>query len=157
MQWAIDSGIADPNRICIYGASYGGYVSMTGITQTPELYQCAINYVGVADLEMLERWTRPFEAFEAWFDNAVGVDGALLAATSPINHVDKIQVPVLVVHGEQDNRVEIGQARRLLRALRQQEIEHEVLIKRDEGHGFRKEENNLELYSLMDGFLKEHL
>ena len=157
VQWAIDSSIADPNRICIYGASYGGYVSMTGITQTPELYQCAINYVGVADLEMLERWTRPFEAFEAWFDNAVGVDAALLAATSPINHVDKIQVPVLVVHGEQDNRVEIGQARRLLRALRQQEIEHEVLIKRDEGHGFRKEENNLELYSLMDGFLKEHL
>lgn len=158
--WAVDQGIADPERICIYGASYGGYVAMTGITQTPELYQCAINYVGVADLEMLERWTRPFEAFEAWFDNAVGnpdVDGDRLTATSPINHVDKIQVPVLVVHGEQDNRVEIGQARRLLRALRQQEVEHEVLIKRDEGHGFRKEENNLELYTLMDAFLTEHL
>ena len=160
VNWAIDQGIADPDRVCIYGASYGGYVALAGITQTPDLYQCAINYVGVADLEMLERWTRPFEAYEAWFDTAIGnpdEDEERLIATSPLNHVEKIQVPVLVVHGEQDNRVEIGQTRRLLRAFRQQEVEHEVLIKRDEGHGFRKEENNLELYTLMDGFLKEHL
>ena len=133
---------------------------MAGITMTPDLYQCAINYVGVADLNMLERWTRPFEAYEAWFHRAVGdpdAEGERFAATSPLNHVDRIQVPVLVVHGERDIRVEIDQARRLLREFRQQEIEHEVLIKRDEGHGFRKEENNLELYTLMDGFLKKHL
>jgi len=160
VNWAIERGIADPGRICIYGASYGGYVAMAGVTQTPDLYQCAISYVGVVDLEMLERWTRPFEAFEAWFDHAIGnpsVEGERLVATSPINHVDEIRVPILVVHGEQDNRVEIDQARRLLRAFRQQDVEHEVLIKRDEGHGFRKEENNLELYTLMGEFLKEHL
>ncbi len=160
VQWAIDQGIAQPDRICIYGASYGGYATMAGITLTPELYQCAINYVGVVDLGMLERWTRPFEAYEAWFHTAVGDPAAepeRFAATSPLNLVDRIRVPVFVVHGERDVRVEIDQARRLLREFRQEEIEHEVLIKRDEGHGFRKEENSLELYTQMDGFLKRNL
>ena len=133
---------------------------MVGVTFTPEFYQCAINYVGLVDLEMWYRWLRPFEFAEAWFSQAIGdpvEDAERFAATSPLNHVDKIRVPVLVVHGERDPRVEIDQARRLLRAFRQNDIEHGVLIKRDEGHGFRKEENNLELYRLIDEFLQQHL
>jgi len=163
VNWAIDEGIADPNRVCIYGASYGGYATMAGITTTPELYQCAVNYVGVVDLlDLYDYWSGALnaDALQAWFHRAIGhprEDRERLEATSPINHLENIQVPLLVVHGTRDPRVPIKQADMLRRQLRRRQIDHQVLIKTDEGHGFRKEENSFELYTLMDEFLKEHL
>lgn len=158
--WAIEQGIADPDRVCIYGASYGGYATMAGITMTPDLYKCAVNYVGVVDLAMLHEWDSRVDALKAWFERAVGhpkEDKARFDQTSPINHVEKIKAPVFVVHGERDPRVEIKQARVLLKELKKHDKEHQVLIKKKEGHGFRKEENNLELYTQMDAFFKKYL
>ena len=167
VKWAVEQGIADPKRVCIYGASYGGYAAMAGLTLTPELYACGIDYVGVVDIEMLYKWEarasrHGSERLENWFKRAVGdihepADLKRLRATSPINHVDRIRVPVMVVHGERDRRVEIKQARVLLDALEEQKKPHVSLIVPDEGHGFRTESNRIKLYKMMDDFLKQHL
>ena len=167
VKWAIKQGIADPERVCIYGGSYGGYATMAGITMTPELYKCAINYVGVVDLEMLHSWdTRvkhdPDGIVAAWFHQAIGDpndkdDSKRLKETSPINLVERIKAPLMVVHGARDPRVEINQAYALMDALDTHDKEYVKLIKNKEGHGFRKEENRLELYKMMDEFLQRHL
>ncbi|MCG6871435.1 MAG: S9 family peptidase [Gammaproteobacteria bacterium] len=165
VQWAIDQGIADPQRKCIYGASYGGFATMSGITREPDLYKCAVDYVGVVDLKMMVDYYRDqggvsLSFIRNWFKRAVvdpGNDEEQLRQTSPIYHIDRIKVPVFVVHGENDNRVQIKQAKSLIRELKNHNVEHEVLIKDDEGHGFRKEKNKFELYKQMDAFFKKHL
>ncbi|MEJ2515340.1 MAG: S9 family peptidase [Gammaproteobacteria bacterium] len=160
VKWAIDRGIADPDRVCIYGASYGGYATMAGLTMTPELYRCGVNYVGVVDLEMLYEWDARFDASRAWFEAAVGdpeSDGERMRRTSPINLVESIDDPVFVVHGVRDPRVEIRQARVLIDALEEHGKTHEVMIKADEGHGFSKEANRIELYEAMDAFFRKYL
>jgi dipeptidyl aminopeptidase/acylaminoacyl peptidase len=161
--WAIDTGIADPDRICIFGASYGGYATMAGITTTPELYRCAVNYVGVVDIPGLyDYWSSgPLSTgIAAWFRRAIGdprADRERLAETSPINRLDGLAVPLFIVHGRRDPRVPIAQAEALTRALERREIPFELLIKDDEGHGFFKEENNVELYGRLETFFAEHL
>lgn len=167
VKWAIKQGVADPKRICIYGGSYGGYAAMAGVTMTPELYKCAINYVGVVDLEMLHDWDTKSShdrsgAIAAWFHKAVGdpdnaQDKARMDKTSPINMVANIQAPVMIVHGRRDPRVEIDQAEELMDKMDSLKKPYIKLIKTKEGHGFRKEENRLELYKMMDEFLKTHL
>lgn len=163
VRWAIAEGIADPERVCIYGASYGGYATMVGITTTPELYRCAVDYVGVVDLPQLYAYwsASPIASgIESWFRRAIGdprADRERLEATSPINNLDGLRVPLFVIHGRRDPRVPIAQAEALTRALRRREIEHEVLIENDEGHGFVKEENNFELYRRLEAFFAEHL
>jgi len=167
VKWAIEQGIADPERVCIYGASYGGYATMAGLTMTPDLYKCGINYVGVVDLMMLEEWDtnkRHDEsgAVSAWFHKAVGnpddpADRARMEKTSPINLLDRLDDPLFVVHGRRDPRVEIKQAEVLMDKLDDLGKPYIKLIKKKEGHGFRREENRLELYRMMDSFLKKHL
>ncbi len=162
--WAIDQGIADPDRICIYGASYGGYATMAGITKTPELYQCGVNYVGVVDLMALldlHNRFRNANFIQAWGKRAIGdrkLDRERLLATSPINHLDKITVPLYVVHGKRDPRVRYdSQYMPLVRKLRGTEIDYKTMVKNKEGHGFRKEENRLELYTELEKFFAEHI
>jgi dipeptidyl aminopeptidase/acylaminoacyl peptidase len=163
VEWAIDTGVADPDRVCIFGASYGGYATMAGITTTPSLYRCAVNYVGVVDIpELYEYWSSgPLSTgIEAWFRRAIGdprADRERLAETSPINRLDGLAVPLFIVHGRRDPRVPIAQAEALTRALERREIPFELLIKDDEGHGFFKEENNFELYGRLEKFFAEQL
>ena len=162
--WAIEQGIADPERVCIYGASYGGYATMAGITKTPELYQCAVNYVGVVDLVALLDYHHRFRDgnfIRAWGKRAIGdrkADRERLLATSPINHLDKVTVPLYVVHGKRDPRVpHDSQYMPLMRKLRGTEIDYKSMVKNREGHGFRMEENRIELYTELEKFFAEHL
>ena len=162
--WAIEEGIADPERICIYGASYGGYATMAGITKTPELYRCAVNYVGVVDLVALLDYHHRFrngDYIQAWGKRAIGdrrADRERLLATSPINHLDKITVPLYVVHGKRDPRVPHDtQYMPLVRKLRGTEIDYKTMVKNKEGHGFRREENRVELYTELEKFFARHL
>jgi len=161
VQWAIDQGIADSEHVCIYGASYGGYATMAGITLTPELYRCAVNYVGIWDLKMLyEQNGRWVERMDRWFKNHVidpKEDIDQLEKTSPKFHIDKIKAPLFIVHGRRDYNVRIEQAETLMDALDKKDIPYEVLIKREEGHGFVLEENRIELYSRMKTFFNENL
>ena len=162
--WAIEQGIADPDRVCIYGGSYGGYATMAGITKTPELYQCAVNYVGVVDLIALLDYHHRFRNghfIQAWGKRAIGdrrADRERLLATSPINHLDKITVPLYVVHGKRDPRVPHDtQYMPLVRKLRGTEIDYKTMVKNREGHGFRREENRVELYTELEKFFARHL
>ena len=161
VQWAVSEGIADPDHVCIYGASYGGYATMAGITLTPELYSCGVNYVGIWDLEMLYRQDGRFDTRLArWLRNHV-IDGekdeAQIKKTSPRYHIDKIQAPLFIVHGRRDYNVRVEQAETLMEALDEKGIPYESLIKREEGHGFTLYENNVELYTRMQAFFEEHL
>ncbi len=166
VRWAIEEEIADPERICIYGASYGGYAAMMGLIDTPELYSCGINYVGVIDLELLYRDAarithkpgRP--AFRNWFEMAIGHPGRdrqRFAATSPINHIEKIQAPLLIVYGSVDDRVGHEHYRRLISELEKHDKKYRKLVKRHEGHGFFAAENNIELYEAIERFLADNL
>jgi len=161
VQWAIDQRIADKDHVCIYGASYGGYATMAGITLTPELYRCAVNYVGVWDLEMLYkqdgRWD---DRMGRWFRNHVidiKEDEEQLRKTSPSYHIDKIKAPLFIVHGRKDYNVRIEQAETLMKKLDSKDIPYEVMIKKEEGHGFVLEENRIELYQKMGEFFQENL
>ncbi len=165
VKWAISEGIADPKRVCIYGASYGGYATLAGLTMTPDLYQCGIDYVGVVDLEMLEKWDTKHDregGITAWFHHAIGnpdnpEDRARMKKTSPVNLLSKLDDPLFIIHGRRDPRVEIAQAEKLMDRLDDLNKPYIKLIKKKEGHGFRREKNKLELYKMMDKFLKEHL
>ncbi len=161
VQWAIRQGIADKNRICIFGASYGGYAAMMGLVQTPELYKCGINYAGVTDLRSLLRtdaYQRPRRmGHEKMAVGDTREDKERLEATSPINHVDRIRAPVLLIYGEEDPRVKVSQGKRLARELKKHGKEYEMILEEKEGHGFHIEKNKIEMYRKLDAFLKKHL
>jgi len=160
VHWAVREGIADPQRVVIDGASYGGYAAMAGLVFTPELYCAGINYVGVVDLPLHWNYTTyisPQERFlfNRWFGNAESL--AVLRRwhdTSPVNFADRIRVPVLMAYGKNDPRVRIDQCYAIEGALKKAGREFELLIEKDEGHGFHKEEKNIEWYTRVDAFLK---
>jgi dipeptidyl aminopeptidase/acylaminoacyl peptidase len=161
VNWAVEQGIADPDRVCIYGGSYGGYAAMAGITFTPELYKCAVNYVGVTDIELLfETMPAAWKRFEASMVRQIGdPDGgkADLAQRSPINHVDQIKVPLLMAYGLRDPRVVIDHALDLEKELKKYEVDYELIIKKREGHGFVRFENQVEFYGKLIDFLDQHI
>ncbi|MGV6827343.1 MAG: S9 family peptidase [bacterium] len=160
VNWAVKEGFADKNKVCIYGASYGGYATMAGLTFTPELYKCGINYVGVTDMNLLYD-TMP-EAWEVYLpqmkiQNGDPNDKAMMDAISPLRHVEKIQAPVLIIHGQADPRVNYKHATKLRSEMESHDKPYEWLMKKKEGHGFYKEENRLEAYTMMDEFLAKYL
>lgn len=160
VQFMIDEGIADPDRICIYGASYGGYATMAGLTFTPELYKCGINYVGVTDVGLLfDSMPRHWEPQKEVMKEQIGdpKDKEFMNSISPLAHVENIQAPLFIVHGRRDPRVVIEHADDLRKAMRKLDKPFEWMVKANEGHGFQKEENRLELYRRMDKFLEKHL
>jgi len=160
-EWLIDEGIAAPSQVAIYGGSYGGYAALAGVTFTPELYTCAIDYVGVSNLHTflnaLPPYWKPYrEMMYAMIGHPVR-DSALIAEASPVNFADQIQRPLLVVQGANDPRVNIHESDQIVRAMRDNGIDVPYMVKYDEGHGFRNEENRFEFYHAMMGFLEEHM
>lgn len=163
VKYLVKEGIVDPDRVCIYGASYGGYATMAGLTFTPELYKCGINYVGVTDVALLfESMPKHWEPQKELLKTRIGDpdDEALMKRMSPLAHVDKIKAPLMIVQGARDPRVVKQHATDLRDALEDRGIElsdDEWIMKKNEGHGFRKEENRLELYTKIEKFLAKHL
>ncbi|MDH5823865.1 S9 family peptidase [Luteimonas sp. RD2P54] len=157
-RWAIDEGIADPERICIYGASYGGYAALMGVAKEPELYRCAVGYVGIYDLPKRRgdlgrngRWAR------TWSEEWMGDDRELLAAASPNRIADRISVPVLLAAGGEDLVAPIEHSTMMERALVQAGVPVETLYFPNEGHGFYTEEHRHEFYSRLLEFLARHI
>ncbi len=161
VKWAIDQGIADPARVAIYGASYGGYATLAGLELTPDLYCCGVNYVGAADLEITFknrgddafRYTGDFNYQEEW----VGPDANYRAATSPVNLVDRIRAPLLCAYGEKDPRVKFDHWTRLEAQLKKYGKVYEEVSQKKQGHGFRDEQASLGFYARMEKFLAEYL
>ncbi len=159
--WAIDQGIADPKRIAIFGASYGGYAALCGITKTPDLYAAAIDYCGVSNLFSFSETIPPYwEPLRAKFHEMVGHperDKEQLIATSPIFHIDKIKTPLFIAQGANDPRVKKEQSDQMAESLKKRGITVEYMIKDNEGHGFLNQENNFDFYRAMEIFLQNHL
>jgi acylaminoacyl-peptidase len=157
--WAIDSGLADAKRICIYGASYGGYAALMGVVKEPDLYQCAIGYVGVYSLPMMfeKGDTTRTKSGVNFMNQAIGTDKEDLMRRSPAYNVDKIKAALFLVHGAKDERVPIEQAEFLMEQLDKRDYKYELMVKKKEGHGFYKEEHRLELYERMLTFLEKHI
>lgn len=161
VQWAIDQGIADPKRIGIYGASFGGYATLAGITFTPDLYAAAVDYVGVSNIFTLLNTIPPYwETMREMFYERVGhpeKDKELLTAASPVFHADKIKTPLFVAQGANDPRVNKAESDQIVEALRARGVDVEYMLKENEGHGFLNEENKIEFYNAMLKFLDSHL
>ncbi len=161
VNWLIEQGIANPNKIAIYGGSYGGYATLAGITFTPDLYCAAIDYVGVSNLFTFLNTIPPY--WKPYLDmmyEMVGhpeEDKEQLKMTSPALNTDKIKTPLFVVQGANDPRVNIDEADQIVKTMRDKGIDVPYLVKYDEGHGFRKEENRFEFYNAMIGFLTKYL
>ena len=154
-RWAIAQGIADPNRICIYGASYGGYAALEGAVKEPDLYKCAIGYVGIYDLGLMyQRGDIPQSTGgKRYLERVLGTDKAVLAQHSPIDQLDRLKAKVMLIVGGQDERVPAIQGQNMRDALRKKGIPCEWLYKAKEMHGFYDEENVAELYRKVDAFL----
>lgn len=158
VRWAVARGYADPDRVGIMGASYGGYAALAGVTMTPELYKVGINYVGVSDLRLITRYDlRTDAASVAAYTKQVGRDPALLAARSPVDHVANIRVPTLHAYGRNDPRVDFAHWEVLEKALKKHGKPYEILIENKEGHGFEKQETAYKFYSTVEAFLAKYL
>jgi dipeptidyl aminopeptidase/acylaminoacyl peptidase len=161
VQWLIDQGIADPERIAIYGGSYGGYATLAGVSFTPKLYAAAIDYCGVSNLFTFINTIPPYwKPYLEMLYEMIGhpeQDKALLEATSPALHAARIQTPLLIAQGANDPRVKKAESDQIVEALRKRGVEVEYLVKDNEGHGFENEENRFDFYSALEQFLARYL
>lgn len=161
VHWLIEEGLADKDLIAIYGGSYGGYATLAGVCYTPDLYCCAMDYVGVSNLFTFMKTIPPYwEPYLKMMYEMVGhpeKDREMMTQFSPALNADKIKVPLFVIQGANDPRVNIDESDQMVRSLRSRKIEVPYMVKYDEGHGFRNEENQFEVYKCMLGFLQKHL
>ncbi len=157
--WAIDKGIADPQRICIFGGSYGGYAALEGAVRQPDLYKCAIGYAGVYDLSLMyHRGDIPQSTFgEHYLKRVLGTDMTVLAQRSPIDHLDKLKAKVMLVVGGNDQRVPSIQGSNLHQALLKRHVNHVWIEEPGEMHGFYDEKHLAELYQSIENFLQNSI
>ena len=160
-QWLIDQGIADKKRIAIYGGSYGGYATLMGLVKEPQLYAAGVDYVGVSNMFTFMKTIPPYwePMLEMMYEMVGDVekDSSMLREVSPVFHVDKIKAPLFIAQGANDPRVNVDESDQMVKAMKEKGIEVEYLVKDNEGHGFRNEENKFDFYRAMDKFLSIQL
>ena len=161
VQWAIKQGIADPQKVAIYGGSYGGYAALVGATFTPDLFCCAVDIVGPSNLITLLRSVPPYwSALLVSLYKRVGnpdTDEEFLNSRSPLFKVDQIKIPMLIAQGANDPRVKQAESEQIVEAMKKRGIDYEYMLFPDEGHGFAKPENRLKFYAAAEKFLAKHL
>jgi dipeptidyl aminopeptidase/acylaminoacyl peptidase len=165
-RWAVAQGIADPKRICIAGASYGGYAVLMGLANDPDLYKCGVNWVGVTDINLLYdgHWSQSSDASEEWqrygMPELVGdqvKDAAQLKATSPIVQAARIKAPLMLAYGGSDHRVPIYHGRKFLDAVKPYNKQVEWLEYEDEAHGWRLPANQVDFWGKVEKFLDKNI
>ncbi len=156
--WLKAAGGADPRRIAVYGASYGGFMVMAGITHHPDLWAAAIDIVGIVNLETLLENTHPARRYlrEAEY-GFLATDREFFRQIAPINHADKIRAPLMVIHGKNDPRVPHEEAEQIVGFLRAKNRPVEFLSFDNEGHGVARLENRLVAYPAIADFLDRHM
>ncbi len=160
-EWLISQGIADKSRIAIYGGSFGGYAALAGVTFTPDLYACAVDYVGVSNLFTFMQTIPPYwkPMLEMLYEQ-VGHpehDKEMLEACSPVFHAERIKAPLFIAQGANDPRVNKAESDQMVEALRKRGVEVEYMVKDNEGHGFSNQENRFDFYRSMEAFLQKHI
>jgi len=161
VQWAVRQGIADSTRVAIYGGSYGGYVTLCGITFTPQVYSCAVDVVGPSNLRTLVGTFPPYwkARRKRWLLRMgdVVADSVWNQRISPLYHADQVRAPLLIGHGVNDPRVKIAESEAIAAALRKRNIPVTFAVYPDEGHGFTKPANNQDFYGRMEDFFAKYL
>lgn len=163
VKYAIEQGWVDPSKVVIYGASHGGYATLMGLVKTPDLYCCGVDYVGVSNIftffsSFPEYWKPMINMMkEIWYDLDNPEEAEIAKSVSPIYQIDKITKPLFVIQGANDPRVNINESDQIVTALRAKGFEVPYMVKYNEGHGYHREENRLDLYRCMLGFLAQQL
>lgn len=159
----VRQGVADPQRVCIYGASYGGYAAVWGLIKTPALYRCGISKAGVSDIEYAltdssdsnrDKATREIQRHRIGDSER---DKAKFDQVSPLQHARAMQAPLLIAHGDDDERVPISHARKLMKAMDQARKPYEWLLLEGEGHAFADIRSQVRFAEAMFGFLDKHI
>jgi dipeptidyl aminopeptidase/acylaminoacyl peptidase len=163
VDWAVARGIADPARVAIYGASYGGYSALVGATFTPEKFACAVDLFGISNLMTLMKTIPPY--WKSWQtiwkarmgDYTTEAGQRFLEERSPLNRVDRIVRPLLIGQGANDVRVKPSESEQIVAAMVQRGIPVTYVYYSDEGHGFRRVENRRSFTAVVEAFLAAHL
>lgn len=163
VQWVIQQGIADPNKVGIYGGSYGGYATLVGLTFTPETFACGVDVVGPSNLvslmESVPKYWKPW--MEQWYkyvgDPNNPDDRRIMEVKSPLFQVAQIKRPLLIAQGGNDPRVKQNESDQIVSALRKSGKDVEYILFPDEGHGFRHWKNRLVFYRKVEDFFANHL
>ncbi|WP_166925564.1 alpha/beta hydrolase family protein [Flavobacterium poyangense] len=162
VKYVIELGEIDKNKVAIYGASYGGLASLGSLIKSPDLYTCGVSYVGVSNfftfVDSFPAYWKPFmkQFYEQWYDPEIPEEKEIMKASSPALNIDKLNKPVFVVQGANDPRVNINESDQIVSGLRSKGFNVPYMVKYDEGHGFDKEKNIIELYKVMMGFFAEN-
>jgi dipeptidyl aminopeptidase/acylaminoacyl peptidase len=164
--WAIAEGIVDPRRICIAGASYGGYAALMGLINDPALYKCGINWVGVTDIKLLAtgHWSFTSDMSDTYkqygMPELVGdlvADAAQLTATSPLAQAARIKQPLLLAYGAADRRVPLYHGTQFYEAVKRTNADVEWVVYADEGHGWTVPKNRIDFWSRVEKFLDKNI
>jgi dipeptidyl aminopeptidase/acylaminoacyl peptidase len=155
-RWAVKQGIADPAHLCIVGWSFGGYAALLGATRDGDLFRCAVSVAGVSDLSLLAEQERYFINREISRDE-IGTDTAKLKADSPRNHAANMNIPLLMIHGDNDDQVNVDQSNAMDRALARAGKAHEYILIKGADHQMRRESDRTTLLSAIEKFLATHL
>ncbi|WP_298441281.1 S9 family peptidase [uncultured Ferrimonas sp.] len=158
-RYAIEQGIADEQRICIYGASYGGYSALQSSILEPDLFQCAVGSMGIYDLEMMfdEGDIQARKTGMKFLKDALGEDKAQLRKFSPVHNVDKLKASLLLMHGEEDERAPVEHVEALMKALDKRHYPYQYLEMDKEGHGLADPATRKAYYEKMVNFLDDNL
>lgn len=156
-RWVISKGIVDEKKIVIYGSSFGGYAALAGAAFEPDLYACAIGFAGVYDWKKQKKIDDANLSLSRWLKDSYDQAGDSMQLYSPANHADKITIPVLLLHGKNDSRVEIQQSRIMQKALKKAGVYCEFDSYGWVGHGFANERARIKFYERIAKFMKDHL
>lgn len=155
-RWLIDQGIADKQRVCVVGASYGGYAALMEARINSELYQCAVSFAGVTDVARLVREHFVFTNYDV-VKKQLGASSKTLKDRSPLSGADEIDVPILLVHGKQDRSVKVVHSQKMYKALKRAGKDVSYVEQETGDHYLSNEQNRRELFQEMDQFLDKHL
>jgi dipeptidyl aminopeptidase/acylaminoacyl peptidase len=164
VRFLVKEGIADPGRVCIVGASYGGYAALAGVTVDPGVYRCAVSVAGLADLKRMLNWVNAKNwssknLEQRYWDRFMGVTGPgdpVLSQISPIDHIDAINVPVLLIHGHDDTVVPFEQSEVMFKALRRAQKSVDLVVLDHEDHWLSRGETRLQMLKSTVAFLRAH-
>jgi dipeptidyl aminopeptidase/acylaminoacyl peptidase len=162
VKYAIEQGWVNKDKIAIYGGSHGGYATLMGLIKTPDLYACGVDYVGVSNIftffDSFPEYWKPYKEMvkQIWYDLDNTEEAKIAKEVSPVFQIDKIKKPLFVVQGANDPRVNINESDQIVKGLRAKGFDVPYMVKYDEGHGFGKEQNRIELYRYMLGFFAKN-
>jgi dipeptidyl aminopeptidase/acylaminoacyl peptidase len=160
VKWLAGRGLVDPKRVCIMGASYGGYAAMWAAARNPDIYRCAISFAGISEIRPMLRFdgsgwiARRY--YRDWRDRIRGDEGFDLDSVSPLSRAAAIRVPLLIAHGEKDGTVPPAQSKKLHDAMRRAKIDHEFVLYPEAGHGFGKDADSVDFLKRAEAFLAKH-